>query len=64
MPLSDMRRVAAARERTARRGRSRHRFRKVIRSGSHPREPFNHAGFDVRVVRAGAPRRRQREFAR
>src|SRR5450631_1760439 len=74
MPLSDMpmrlyafiryARVGVACERAARCGRARHRLRKVVGSRTHLRELLAHAGFDMRILRAGAPRRGQCEFAR
>src|ERR1700676_4090111 len=53
-----------ARERAARRRRTRNGLREVIRSRTHLRELLGDDGFDMRIVRSGAARRRQREFAR
>src|SRR6266849_4822526 len=52
------------RERTARRRRTSHRLREIIGTRTHLCELFGHAGFDMRIRRAGAARRRQRELAR
>ena len=57
------RRVSMSRERTARRRRTGHRLREIIRARTLC-EFLRHAGFDVRIGGAGAKRRCQRERAR
>src|ERR1700675_1851467 len=74
MPLTDMSPglhafiryayVGAARERAARRRRASHRLRQIIGARSHLGEFFSQAGFDMRIGRTGAARRRECEFAR
>ena len=44
--------------------RTRHCFRQVVRSRIDVRQFFRHAGFDMRIGRAGAPRSRERELPR
>ena len=64
MLLSDMRRMSDTCERTAGGGRSCHGLGEIIGAGAHLRDSFGHAGFDIRIGRAGAPRRGQRQLAR
>lgn len=64
MPLSDMRRSVVARQRPARRGRTHHCLRKIVRSGPDRCELFRHMGLDMRIGSAGAARRRQSKLSR
>src|ERR1700676_962141 len=52
------------RKRPSRRRRSSDRLREIVGTRPYSCELFGHSGFDMRIGRAGAARRRQRELAR
>src|ERR1700722_19706093 len=74
MPLSDMpiwlyafiryADRAARQEGTSRGSRARDRFRQIAGPGTHLRELFAHAGFDMRIAGTGTARRSECKVAR